>query len=791
MNYSLEDIAQICGAKLSGENLRVTSVAIDSRTPGHGPRTLFVAIRTQVRDGHDFIDRMYSQGVRAFMVERTPDSSRYPEAGFVVVSNTVEALQNLAAHHRRGFSGVVAAITGSNGKTVVKEWIAQLSPEDVRLFRSPGSYNSQIGVPLSVLMISPDDDVALIEAGISKRGEMEVLERIIRPDIGIFTNIGTAHQENFDSVEQKVSEKALLFRDCKKIIFDSGFPVVEQVLRRTCPSAELIDSSLITDVYARMPDKAAGQNAAQSVAFWDETRPGLHDVLLGRLSDLQPVAMRMELLEGVNDSIIINDTYNSDLNSLGISLDYLCRVGTGRGKVLVLADILENGMSDSQLYASVARMVSDAGVERLIAIGSRIGACAGMFECPVLCYDTAQEYLRNMVWGHIASRAVLIKGNRSSGCEMISHALEKRSHTTVLEVDLDAMTENLKIYRSRLKPTTRLTAMVKAASYGHGTFEIASTLSRQGVDYLAVAFADEGVTLRREGINMPIVVLNADAGSFDAMVQNNLEPEIYGFTSLADFINAVKRHGLSHYPIHIKIDSGMHRLGFMEQDADKLVRALCDNARHVHAATVFSHLAAADTPDQDAFTLSQIEYFDRVCDIIDTGIGYRPLRHIAATSGMERFPQAQKDMCRLGIGLYGVGLPGVKQIATLKTRIVRVVSLDAGQTVGYGRAGVISRKSRIATVPIGYADGLNRRLGEGNWSMSVRGGMAPIIGRICMDSCMIDVTDIKDAGEGDEVTVFSPQSGNTIEDMAQKLGTIPYEIMTGISSRVKRVYIKE
>lgn len=788
MNYLLSAVADICGAELWGKDCEARSITTDSRSPWCDGNTLFVALRTELRDGHDFIAQMYGRGVRAFLVERYPDLTLYPQAGFVVAGDTLAALQTLAAFHRTTFKGTLAAVTGSNGKTVVKEWIAQTAPAGVKLFRSPGSYNSQIGVPLSVLKIEGDEQVAVIEAGISREGEMANLARILRPDIGIFTTIGAAHQENFGSLQDKIEEKARLFEGCDSIIYDSDYPQVGDVLARMYPEARLTDSSSLKDVYAAMPDKASAQNAAQAVAFWDVVMPSARGHVMGCLPNLRPVAMRMELKEGINDSIIINDTYDSDLGSLATALDYLSRVGAGRKKVLVLSDILENGTCDEQLYVSVSRMVAEAGIERVIAVGKGIGRWTGKFACEVESYATAQDCVRHIVSGRIASRAILVKG---CDCGPVCRAIEKRSHTTVLEVDLDAMIHNLKLYRSRLRPQTRITAMVKASSYGHGTFEIASTLCQQGVDYLAVAFADEGVTLRTEGITAPIVVLNADAGSFETMIQHDLEPEIYNFASLYDFIDVVRRYGRNTYPVHIKIDSGMHRLGFVQRDLPDLCRCLDENAGYVRVSTIFSHLAVADVPQEDDYTLSQIEYFERMCDAITDSLGYRPLRHIAATSGMERFGQAQEDMCRLGIGLYGVGLPGVRKIASLKTRIVRIAELEEGDTVGYGREGKITRPSRIATVPIGYADGLDRHLGCGAWSMLVRDGKAPIVGRVCMDSCMIDVTDIDGAGEGDVVTVFSDRSGNTVEDMARVLDTIPYEIMTSVSSRVKRVYIKE
>ncbi len=792
MKYTLNEIASICGGRLSGVNHTVDSVFTDSRNLSTGEYPLFVAICGTNHDGHAYINELYARGVRAFLTERDVNTAKYEDAGFVRVESAVVALQRLAADYRTRFRGRVVAVTGSNGKTVVKEWIASLVPAEVKLFRSPKSYNSQIGVPLSVLMIEGDEQVAVIEAGISQPGEMERLERIIRPDVGIITMIGDAHQEHFDTIEGKIEEKIKLFSHAGTIIYNSAYALVESALIRDYPQKQLVDASRQREAYASFPDRASQENAAAAVALCDVLGYD-HEETVRRVAELQPVAMRLELKEGLNNSMIVNDSYNSDINSLAIALDYLKNVAGGRRQTLILSDILQSGFPEQELYARVAQLVRQSAVDHLIGVGERIKHYGRLFGCQTEFYPTTDAFLKAVRREDVADRAILIKGNRGSQFERLSHSLERRCHTTTLEIDLDAMVYNLNLHRARLRPQTRLMAMVKAAGYGNGTYEVASLLQHQGVDYLAVAFADEGVLLRERGITMPIVVLNADADSFELMIANALEPEIYSFTSLDAFVSALRRHGERAWPIHLKIDSGMHRLGFERKDIPTLLEKLEANRDVIRVSTIFSHLAAADDPAEDAFTRRQIALFDELSSRIAESLPYKPLRHIAATSAIERMPEAQFDMARLGIGLYGVGaVPGMelRQVSTLRTRIVQIKELEAGETVGYGRAGRIERPTRTATIPIGYADGLNRHLGCGRWSVMVNGKPAPIVGRVCMDTCMVDVTGIE-VQEGDSVVVFGGGPGNRVEDMARVLGTIPYEVMTSISSRVKRIYTKE
>ena len=767
-----------------GEDCEIRGVETDSRNCAFGKEVMFVAMRGANHDSHTFVAEMYERGVRAFMCEKECECGA--GAGCVVVENSVAALQRLAAAYRDTFTGRVVGITGSNGKTIVKEWISQCAPAEVKLFRSPRSYNSQLGVALSLLMAEGDEDLVLIEAGISQCGEMERLERMIHPEVVLFTSLGDAHQEGFESVEQKVAEKLLLATNADTIIYHSAYEDVARAVAGL--NITKIDAAEAKG--ADFADEASQRNAQLVAALFGVVGYGAPD-----FERLQPVAMRLEVKEGINDSILVNDAYNSDINSLAIALDYLHSVAAGRPKVLILSDILQSGMNDTELYGRVATLVADSGVEKIIGVGDRITASKVAFsDLASEFYTSTDELLHRMNGGDFAGVALLLKGNRASRFEKISHALERKSHTTVLEVNLDAMIYNLNYFRSHLSPATRLTAMVKASSYGAGDAEVAQMLQHQGVDYLAVAFADEGVLLREKGITMPIVVLNADEDSFDQMVLHRLEPEIYGFRSLDAFVGAVRRYGERNFPIHIKLDTGMHRLGFDAEQIDELVSCLDRYSSEVRVATIFAHLSCADDPSQDDFTRLQIERFDTMSRRIAEALPYNVVRHTANSAAIARFPEAQFDMCRLGLGLYGFGYEhneNLQPTSTLKTRIVQIKRHAAGEGIGYGRAERLECDSVVATIPVGYADGLDRHLGCGAWSVLVGGVKAPIVGRVCMDSCMIDVTDVPAVAEGDEVAVFSAVEGNTAEDMAALLGTIPYEVLTSVSARVKRIYVKE
>lgn len=771
----------MCGGELRGKDCVVGEIITDSRRQAFGDGAMFVAMRGKNHDSHDYLSDMYRVGVRAFMVEHEVALSE--DVGYVLVDNSLQALQRLAAAHRASFEGTVVGITGSNGKTVVKEWTARSLPTGVKLFASPMSYNSQLGVALSLLMIEGDEQVALIEAGISEMGEMERLERMIRPDVVVVTSIGDAHQANFESLEQKIEQKLILARAAKKIIYHSSYTPLARMVERM--AIEHIDSA------EQSCDGACGDvqriNCQLVKALCSEL--GYAQTQLEAID----VAMRLEVKEGIDGSTIINDSYNSDINSLSLALDTLRSVALGSETVAVVSDILQSGMSDEELYSRVAALIDHAGVDLLIGVGEKISSYADKFGCRKRFYNSTEEMMRSLSMEDVAHRTILLKGNRRSHFERLCHRLERRSHTTVLEVNLDAMTHNVGYFRRFLPMNHPLVAMVKAHSYGAGDVEVAQLMQRLGIKYLAVAFADEGVVLREKGVRMPIVVLNADAGSFDQMVAYDLEPEIYSFHSLEDFVRSAERYGRQAYPIHLKLDTGMHRLGFTEQEVAELIERVSSN-RTLRVASLFSHLSCADDPSQDDFTRGQIALFDAMSSRIAEALPYDVMRHLANSAAIERFSEAAFDMCRLGLGLYGYGYAHseeLKPVATLKTRIVQLRRRSKGEPIGYGRSQCLTRDSVVATIPIGYADGLDRHLGGGRWSMIVGGEKAATVGRICMDSCMIDVTDVEGVKEGDQVTIFSAAKGNTLEDMAQVLGTISYEIMTSISARVKRIYVRE
>lgn len=786
MHYSLSSIAEICGGRLIGCDRKVDAVITDSRSFMAQPSALFVAHKGLNHDAHEHIASVSARGIHAFMVEREIPLAE--GEGAVVVEEAISALQRLAADNRDKFRGEVVAITGSNGKTTIKEWIAQSLPTEARLFRSPRSYNSQLGVALSLLMLDNSYKIALIEAGISQKGEMERLYDMIRPDCVIFSSLGDAHQQGFSSLDEKIDEKVLLAKTASDIIYHSAYTELATVIEKRFDNRNLVDAA--ATIPALSGENGAEERNRQIVASF----LAMLGYEMPRNYTPNAIAMRLEVKQGERGSIIIDDSYNTDIDSLMIALDHLCRVSGERRKVVILSDILQSGEEHESLYRRVAELLSAANVERIIGIGKEISAAKHLFKMEGLFFASTEEALANISKIDVKECAILIKGNRASRLERISHRLEMHTHTTILEVNLQAMARNINHFRTHIGSDVRLSAMVKASSYGAGDTEVARMLEKQGVAYLAVAFADEGVLLREGGITMPIVVLNADEESFDTMVAHSLEPEIYSFRSLANFIKAVERGGVFDYPIHIKIDSGMHRLGFEREDVAELCEQLAKHADKIRVGSIFTHLCVADDASQDDYSHHQINEFDEVSSAIMATLDYRPLRHAAASEAMLRFKKARFDMCRLGIGLYGYGSTEsemLEPVSTLRTRIVQIRTRHEGDTIGYSRNGRVLRESRIATIPIGYADGLNRRLGNGAWEMLVGDGRAKTIGNICMDSCMIDVTDIEGVEEGDEVTIFSPTKGNTAADMAEVLGTIPYEILTSVAKRVKRIYVDE
>lgn len=822
---SIAQVSLIVGGSLHADETVIESfisfISIDSRTIFDPEASLFFALQSERNDGHRYIADLVHLGVRAFVVSNfTDEFNRYGGCSFIVVPDTLNALQKLTAWHRSQFNIPVIGITGSNGKTIVKEWLFELL-QNRTVLRSPKSYNSQVGVPLSVWNLTTAHELAVFEAGISKPGEMQNLTDIIRPTIGILTNIGEAHQENFTSKQQKLEEKLQLFQTCKTLIYCKDQLLVHAgiEMRLIIPEQKVLAWSFedkTTELYFRkleveggvkidttfegkeysilvpFQDTASLENAGHCLALvlsqhWAD------DSVLAQFCRLQPVAMRLEIKEGSNNSLLINDYYNSDINSLQIALGFLNNHARPpyKGKTVILSDIQQSGIPDEQLYAEVARLLQLNKTGHLIGIGLRIRKQAGLFEKSSTFYDSTEQFLESVQPDQFRQECILLKGARDFHFERISSVFQKKYHQTVLEIDLNAMIGNLNFFRSLIRPETRVMVMVKAFSYGSGMAEIARILQFHKVDYLAVAVADEGIDLRQAGIELPIVVMNPEAHSFENMIEFRLEPNIYSEEIFGSFRKVLQQHAVVRYPIHLKLDTGMHRLGF--DSAEKLERIatrLVDQEEMV-VRSVFSHLAGADEAVHDDFTLGQIQQFQYLSSIITERLPYKVFRHILNSAGIERFTQFQFEMVRLGIGLYGVSACEnlqVKSISRLKTSISQIREVDAGQTVGYGRKGVVGQKAQIAVLPIGYADGYDRGLSNGVGKVFVNGAVAPVIGNICMDMCMIDVTGLEVA-VGDEVELMGGHI--LVSDIASSIGTIPYEILTGISQRVKRIYLQE
>lgn len=795
-------------------------ISVDSRSVTRPAETVFYALKGQNNDGHDYVAGLYSRGVRNFVLSEKRDEFALLDGASVrYVGDTLAALQADAGKHRMECSAEVTAITGSNGKTIVKEWIAQLTGDDVPVCRSPRSYNSQVGVPLSLLEISGDCRYALIEAGMSRRGEMEKLHRIIAPDLGIFTHLGDAHGENFSSQEEKMLEKSRLFRGCRAVICREGYaadvisgqcgPETRMYLWGVSENADIrvmgcsvTDSGRDVDLAVRcssgqcdtgrihvpFADEASFENCMNAVAFMLYHGYSL-DVISGRVPDLQPVAMRMEIREGTGGSTLIKDYYNSDPASFALALDALAVQDNSRPKAVILSDFVDVGGKAQAIYEGVAAQLKKAGVTRFVGVGPCLSEYRDLFDLPqTRFYDTTEAFLAGEKRCDYRNMGILIKGARKYRFEYIGGFLAKQSHTTVLEADLDALAHNFNLLRNRVPKGTALAVMVKAFSYGSGAGEVAAQLQYSGASYMMVAYADEGVALRMKGITVPIGVMNPEPEAFDQMIEFSLEPEIYSLQLLKDFEAVLSRDGIEGYPVHLKLNTGMNRSGLDMGDIPGLLEFL-RGRKTVMIRSMFSHLAAADDPSEDAFTLGQISLFEKMTGMIQPHFPYRILRHILNSAGIERFPQYAFDMVRMGIGLYGIGsVPGLVPVSSFKTHIASVRTITPDQTVGYGRKGRVDRVSRIAVIPVGYADGLDRHLSCGRGSMLVRGKRVPIIGNICMDACMLDVTGTG-AEVGDEVEIFGRNV--PVTELSDILGTIPYEVLTSVSRRVKRVYFKE
>lgn len=821
MSNSIEEIASVIGAKRIGNHpAHIDWILTDSRSLCFPEETLFFALKTKRNDGHKYIADLYERGVRNFVVGTlTTEPESYPDANFLVVGSPLKALQRLASRHREQFQVPVVGITGSNGKTIVKEWLYQiLSPERI-ITRSPRSYNSQIGVPLSVWMMNEHTELGIFEAGISEMGEMEALKPIIQPTIGVLTNIGGAHQENFTSLQDKCMEKLQLFKDCDVIVYNGDNELISSCVSKSLFTAReiawstkdnerplFIESIQKDDTGTTIKYRYLGFFKEYRIPFIDDAsiENSLHCLAVAlylmvspediaeRMLHLEPIAMRLEVKEGKNGCILINDSYNSDFASLDIALDFMARrtEDKERKRTLILSDILETGQSGKLLYRQVAELVHSRGVNRIIGVGEEISASASRFEIEKNFFRSTSELIESGILSTLKNEVVLIKGARMFHFDQITDLLELKVHETILEINLNALTDNLNFYRNKLKPETKMVCMVKASAYGAGSFEIAKTLEDHRVDYLAVAVADEGADLRKAGIGSSIIIMNPEVTAFKTMFDYRLEPEVYSFHLLEELIKAAEREGATNCPIHIKIDTGMHRLGFDPADMPRLIERLKRQSA-VIPRSVFSHLVGSDAERFDAFTRHQIETFEQAAAELQAGFSHKILRHICNTAGIQRYPGAQFDMVRLGIGLYGID-PSTNQmlhnVTTLKTTILQIHDVPADETVGYSRKGVLNRNSRIAALPIGYADGLNRHLGNGKGYCLVNGQKAPYVGNICMDVCMIDVTDI-DCKEGDKAIIFGDELPVTV--LSDILDTIPYEILTSVSERVKRVYYQD
>ena len=807
MKYSIEKITTLIGARRIGSaDAQISWLLTDSRSLCFPEETLFFALKTNRNDGHRYIEDLYRRGVRNFVVNLTPDLPK-EGANFLVVPSPLAALQRLAERHRDEFNIPVVGITGSNGKTMVKEWLYQVLSPQMTVTRSPKSYNSQIGVPLSVWLMNEHTDVALIEAGISQPGEMAALADIIQPTIGVLTSLGAPHQENFRSMEEKCMEKLQLFHDAKVIIYNADDDLVSRCIRRSSFKGRKIGwrrEELLPTYSLPFDDEASIECslAVAATALYLGVKP---EELRERMARLEPVAMRLEVKEGQHGCLLINDSYNSDINSLDIALDFMQRrtSDSGQRKCLVLSDIYQSGMTDEALYSEVNALCIKRSVDKLIGIGPRISAQRSTFSVPrSTFFATTEDFLNSQAFRELHDEVILVKGARPFGFDRITEQLEQKVHETILEVDLNALVNNLNYYRSFMKPETKLVCMVKADAYGAGAVEVAKTLQDHRVDYLAVAVADEGVTLRRNGITQNIMIMNPEMTAFKTMFDYDLEPEVYSVRLMDALIRAAEKEGITGYPVHIKLDTGMHRLGFdPEKDIDEVISRL-KHQTAIIPRSVFSHFVGSDSDDFDNFSRLQFERFDRASRRLQEAFDHKILRHICNSAGIEHFPERHLDMCRLGLGLYGYDPMGpispispigpistLSPVSTLKTTILQLRHVPKEETVGYSRKGVLTRDSVIAAIPIGYADGLSRHLGRGACYCLVNGQKAPYVGNICMDVAMIDVTGIPNVHEGDTVEIFGKNLPVTV--LSDVLDTIPYEVLTAVSGRVKKVYFQD
>ena len=817
--YHIKNLAEILSAEIKGKKDGIVEeIYIDTRTIFQPNNGIFFAFNEFQKNGAPFLKDAHQKGIRVFVcaeVEEKLDNSVY-----LIVKSPLEALQKWAKFHRNSFQIPVIGITGSNGKTIVKEWLNQLLWNDFSIVRSPKSYNSQIGVPLSILQIQDENNLGIFEAGISLPGEMDKLEDIIQPNIGVLTHLGSAHLENFKHKHELILEKIKLFRKVKKIVFNAENEDVNLLLHEIYSSENFqfftfgthetntlqILSATETEsgkeinfkyksatyqIQIPFKDTASAENILTALTTLAALDLDL-EKYLSQTKNLLPIEMRLEIKEAIRDSILINDTFNSDLHSVKVALDVLAQQAFPR-KSLVLTDVLQSNLNKDELYKKVAELVNAYQIDDLVLIGEFIPKYKNLFKTEARTFDNTDDFLKTLSLKNVHNEAILLKGARPFQLEKISSILEKKSHDTVLEINLNALVQNLKFYKSQLKPGVKLMAMIKANSYGTGSFEISQTLEHQHINYLGAAYADEGVELRKAGITLPIIVMNPEQSSYSSIIDYKLEPEIYSLRVLALFLQKLKEKSITDpFPIHIKIDSGMNRLGFRPDELDELIQSL-KQEKSVVIKSIFTHLATADIPEEKEFALQQLKIFDEAYQRIAEELEILPLKHALNSPGIIHFPENQYDMVRLGIGMYGIAdeesvQKQLKNVATFKTVISRISEIQPGETVSYGRRFRAEKQTKIATIPVGYADGIRRSYGNGVGKVSIHGHLAPIVGTICMDMMMLDVTEIQ-CNEGDEVILFGDNL--SISEVAEKMGTIPYEVLTSISSRVKRVYYRE
>lgn len=810
MSFTIQNIIPVIAAKWYGndDTCPIDNVSIDSRSLQNGSGTLFFALVGHNHDGHYYIESLIAKGVSNFVVHHIPENLN-GKANFLVVKDTLESLQQFAAYYRKLFNIPVIGITGSNGKTIVKEWLNFLLSPEYNIIRSPKSYNSQVGVPLSVIGINEKHNLGIFEAGISTTNEMEKLEPIIKPTIGILTNIGTAHDEGFSDRRQKISEKLRLFQHTEVLIYQKNDtidslldtklktfswsfddPKADVVIQKQGNSLNITYQEHHFSVTVPFQDAASVENTIHCLMTLLYLGYA-ESVIQERIPNLYPMEMRLQVKNGIHNCTIIDDSYSSDYQSLKIALDFLEQHKTHQKKTVILSDIFQSGFPVDELYSKVAHLLTRNKIERVIGIGETISRYLSDFK-GFIPFKNTSDFLNQYNPAAFENETILVKGARNFHFEEIVTLLEEKTHETVLEINLNAISHNLNFYKSKLKPGTKVMVMVKAFGYGSGSFEIAKLLAHHKVDYLGVAFADEGIALRNAGIDMPIIVMNPENSAFSAMVAYNLEPEIYSPEVLKRFITLAQQKNLSNYPIHIKLDTGMHRLGFEAGNLNELIELLQHN-NFVSVKSIFSHLSASDGPEFNDFTLHQIHTFDQWSQQIITALQIQPIRHILNTSGIYNFPEYQFDMVRLGIGLYGVGndeneMKQLENVGTLKTVILQIKEVPTGDSVGYSRKFRATHQTRTATIPIGYADGIPRSWGNQKGYVMIKNQKAPIIGNICMDMLMVDITDIN-CKEGDSVILFGEQP--RVTEIAKTIGTIPYEILTSISQRVKRIFYKE